>query len=392
MNLFAKRTQWVLQTNQFSQTLEALRQSKKEVYDLTESNPTRAGIPYPQEKILNAFANPNNLQYSPDAQGSLKAREALCAYYRKKGFTIDPKRIFLTASTSEGYSYLFRLLANAGERVIFPSPSYPLFAFLGDLNDVVMDSYPLVYDKQWQIDLAGLKKGLRRDTKAIVLVNPNNPTGSFVKKEELVQINALCREKSIALISDEVFYEYGFGQGGERVSLIGNEEALSFTLGGLSKSLGLPQMKLSWIIVNGPPKLVEEAVGRLEVIADTYLSVNTPVQNALLSWLDLSAEIQTAILTRTRANRDFLIKAAPAAASPIEVLNAEGGWYAVIRIPETVSEEDIVLKLLTEYQVIVHPGYFFDFNDQACLIVSLLPPLEVFKEGIERLFKGLANS
>ena len=377
---FAKRTQWSLAPNRISGLLEKLREAHQEIIDLTESNPTHCGFDYPTNRILESLAKKENLDYLPSAQGMKTAREAVCAYYAKKNFSVDPDQIFLTASTSESYSFLFRLLANPGENILFPRPSYPLFEFLVDLNDLVSSTYPLTYDRQWKIEVPKMSLALSDETKAIVLVNPNNPTGSFVKTKELEAINALCRQKDLALISDEVFFDYPFQKNSEAVSLINNTQTLTFVLGGLSKALALPQMKLSWIVVSGPKGQTEEVGKRLELIADTYLSVNTPTQNALSDWFVFLPEIQDQILKRIQHNRALLKKF-----FQDELLEADGGWYMVIRFPGVVGEEDFVYELLEKDHVFVHPGYFFDFEEEFHLVICLLQKPEIFEAGLIKI-------
>lgn len=382
--LFAQRTSWPLAANKLSAALERLRQAGIPILDLTASNPTRCGFAYPHEQIKKALENDDNLIYSPAPQGDLKAREVVSAYYQEKGYAVSPEQIFLTAGTSEAYSYLFRLLANPGEQALFPSPGYPLFSFLGDLNDVRVDTYPLVYGGRWLIDMKKLRRVFHEDAKVLVLVNPNNPTGSFVRPEEVEEINQLCANRNIALICDEVFADFGFDQSIRQVSLVNNGPVLTFVLGGISKTLGLPQMKLSWIILSGPADLTAAARARLEVIADTYLSVGTPAQNALRTWLSCRRDIQQQIHIRLRQNLDFL-KSQAEKTGGCEVLEAEGGWYAVLRIPDTHSEEQWALSFLNEDHVFVHPGYFFDFDLEGLMVVSLLPSGEVFQEGVRRI-------
>lgn len=401
--LFAQRTDWPLAANQLSADLERLRKNSIPVLDLTESNPTHCHFSYP-DNIVKSLSEEENLYYTPAPKGNLNAREAVSRYYEEKGFNVSPEQIFLTASTSEAYSYLFRLVANSGEQVLFPRPSYPLFSFLGDLNDVRMETYPLVYNGKWNIDLEEMRQAFCDDTKALVLVNPNNPTGSFVRRQELKEINALCREHQTVLICDEVFADFAFDQNGDYVSersgrssptphpeerrdegsLAGNNEVLTFVLGGVSKTLGLPQMKLSWIILNGPRDLVDAAAARLEVIADTYLSVNTPTQNALPGWLSHRNVIQDEINARLRQNVTFL-REHTAMTKECELLAVEGGWYAVLKVPDTHSEEEWALMFLNKDHVFVHPGYFFDFDTEPFVIISLLPPCATFQEGIKRI-------
>jgi hypothetical protein len=299
--------------------------------------------------------------------------------------------MILTAGTSEAYSFLFRLLAGPGDRVLAPRPSYPLFDFLAALNDVQLDSYPLAYSGGWHIDVTVLRDSITPRTKAILVVNPNNPTGSFLHHDELAALIDLCRAHDLALISDEVFADYPFGPDSNWVvSVAGTSEVLTFALGGISKLLGLPQMKLAWISANGPEGELNDALARLEVIADTYLSVSTPVQRALPHWLGLRLQLTHQILERVRANRQVLLdRTRPPHAG--QCLEAEGGWYAVVRVPHTRSEEEVVLELLERDGVLVHPGYFFDFDAEGHLVVSLLPPPDVFLEGIEKILRQWAG-
>lgn len=388
--LFSRRTNWPLESNRLTVDLESLRDKEIPVLDLTESNPTRCGFSYPQAEILKSLTKENNLSYKPAPRGDLAAREAVSRYYSERGSAISPERIFLTASTSEAYSYLFRLLANPSDHVLFPHPSYPLFSFLGNLNDVRMETYPLIYNGKWNIDLKNTQHLFCDDTRAFVLVNPNNPTGSFVRRGELEEINALCRQRNTALICDEVFADFVFDRDHDRVSLVDNDHVLTFVLGGISKTLGLPQMKLSWIIMNGPQDLVRKAGLRLEVIADTYLSVNTPIQNALPLWLSHRKEIQEGINARIRRNYSFL-KEQTEKSRDCELLATEGGWYAVLKIPDTYNEEEWALAFLNGDHVFVHPGYFFDFDNEAFIVVSLLPCEDIFQDGITRILARISK-
>ena len=385
-SVFSDRTNWELTPNKLTTLLDELRRKNVPLYDLTESNPTHCGFSYPPG-ILSALTHPKNLEYAPQAQGMLNIREAVCAYYKKNGIAVKPEQVFLTASTSEAYFFLFRLLLNPNERVLFPAPSYPLFQFLVDLNDIQMETYPLVYEEGWQIDLKGLANKIPNETRAMVVVNPNNPTGSYVKPKELAVMNGICSQNQMALISDEVFFDYSFDATEKKVSLIANNKNLTFVLGGLSKTLGLPQMKLAWIVVNGPSGQVRNAIERLEVIADTYLSVNTPVQNAVPEWFNFQFSIQDQIRTRTKRNWDYILKVLP---KDIECLAIEGGWYAVLKLPEQIDEETFTLELLQEDHVYIHPGYFFDFVEAPYAVVSLIPPEDIFQEGFRRLVKRAA--
>jgi alanine-synthesizing transaminase len=387
---FAKRTAWNLVSNDLSSILKEMKKQGAPLIDLTESNPTRCHFDYPPD-VLAAFQTPANLAYHPDSKGMMKTREAIARYYRQKGENISAEQIVLTSSTSEGYSFIFRLMCNPGEKILFPKPSYPLFQFLVELNDLNIDFYPLTYQQTWDIHIDRLASVLTDDTRGIVLVNPNNPTGSFIKKNELQFLNNLCREKNLFLLSDEVFSDFSFVQKSDAVSCVGNKDILTFTLGGLSKTLAMPQMKLSWIIVNGPQTIVPETLARLEVIADTYLSVNTPVQNALPLWFEKREVLQESIKTRLKHNLTYL-KNQVKHTKDVSLLDVEGGWYAVCRLPKFKTEEEWVMDFLTKDYCIVHPGYFFDFEEDHCIVLSLLPEEQIFKEGISRLFERMASS
>ena len=382
---FARRTDWPLSTNDLISTLEDLRGKNLAICDLTESNPTRCGFKYPADKILNVLSEEKNLDYNPNPKGILEAREGISRYYKTKGFYVPADRIILTAGTSEAYSYLFRLLANPGQEVLFPRPSYPLFEFLVDLNDVDMQWYPLEYHDGWTMNLEKLKSSVHSDTKAVVLVNPNNPTGSFTKRHELDALNEVCLKNSSAIISDEVFWDFAFYHDENFVSLAENKKVLTFVLGGISKTLGLPQMKLSWIVVSGPDELVEQAIHKLELISDTYLSVNTPTQNSLIRWLLLKDQIQKELKDRISRNYNNL-KRMVQDSNRCKLLNTEGGWYAIVFLPDYQSEDKWVSEFLTQDYVFVHPGYFFDMEDEPSIVISLLPPEENFKAGVKKLF------
>lgn len=380
---FSRRTDWERHTNAITVLYQQLKDEGAKVIDLTLSNPTACGFAYPEKEILAALSSPENLKYHPDAKGLAIVRSAVAGLYRLQGIDIDPDHIFLTASTSEAYSCIFRLLADPDDAVLFPTPSYPLFQFLGEINDVGLEFYPLVYADGWQIDMSGLIEKLSPRVKAIVLVNPNNPTGNYVSPAEFQHLNKICASRNIALISDEVFFDFHHTDI-QYMSLAGNRETLSFTLGGVSKMLGLPQMKLSWIIVNGPDQLAAEARQRLEIILDTFLSVNIPVQNAFPVWLQFKDDIQGQINRRIRENFSWL-KNETARLKGSRLLKAQGGWYAVLEVSDTKTEEEWVIKLLSKYQVFVHPGFFYDLDGGTFLVVSLLPPPDVFKEGMLRL-------
>jgi len=380
--MFASRTGWALAPNRFSAALERHRASGREALDLTESNPTRCGFVY-DASLLSRLADGRGLAYDPHPKGLRAAREAVCGYYQQRGADVDAEQVILTASTSEGYSFIFRLLCDPGDEVLVPAPSYPLFEFLASIQDVKLVSYPLLYDHGWQIDLHGLAEALSARTRAILVVHPNNPTGSFVKPAEMDLLDALCRERELALVADEVFLDYAH-DGAARPSFASPRQALTFTLSGISKICALPQMKLAWIVSGGAPELAREALARLEVIADTYLSVSTPVQLALPELLAQRDEIQRQVKERVAANLAELDRQL-AAQKAVRRLEVEGGWYAVLRVPATRSDEDLAIALLDEQSVVVHPGHFYDFPAEGYLVVSLITPAEVFSEGIKRL-------
>lgn len=378
--VFSSRLLWNQPANRLSTLIAAKRAAGESVFDLTESNPTRAGFVYP-EALLAPLADSRALVYEPLPQGLLSARTAVFEYY---GGAIPVDRILLTASTSEAYSYLFQLLADPGDEILSPRPSYPLFEFFAGLSSVKIRQYPLRYDGSWHIDFAVLEQAITSRTRAIVVVNPNNPTGSFLKPEELDRLDTLAARYGIALISDEVFSDYGFGSHGV-TTLAGERKALTFSMSGLSKISALPQLKLGWIAASGPGHA--EAMQALELIADTYLSVSTPVQIALPSLLHAGIALRTQIAERTGANLAALRVSLKDSAGG--VLNVEGGWYAVVQVPRTRSEEEWVLGLLEQHSVIVQPGFFFDFESEAFLVLSLLTPPATFAEGIQRLRRFL---
>jgi alanine-synthesizing transaminase len=367
--VFASRLDWNLQTNRLS----ALLKTKAVVLDLTESNPTRAGLDYPGEEILKALADPRALRYDPEPRGLLSAREAVAGYYGN----VPASRILLTASTSEAYAYLFKLLCDPGDEILSPRPSYPLFEFLAGLESVRVVQYPLRYDGVWHIDFDALQRAITPRTRAIVVVNPNNPTGSFLKREEWSRL----QELGIPILSDEVFCDYSFAPDDSRVrTLTDASEVLTFSMSGLSKIAGLPQMKLGWIVASGPGH--EAALDRLELIADTYLSVATPVQIALPRLLEASKTVREQILTRTRTNLELLRRSTVP-------LHLEGGWYATLQVPRTKSEEGWAVELLERRDVLVQPGFYFDFESEAFLVLSLLTTPDVFAEGLRRLLEEI---
>jgi aspartate/methionine/tyrosine aminotransferase len=381
--MFSSRFHWDLRPNRLTQTLSARRAAGLPVLDLTQSNPTAAGFYYPPE-TPSALAHLSVLEYKPTPSGLPSAREAVSGYYRKLGHDVPPGRILLTASTSEGYAYLFKLLTNPGDEVLVPRPSYPLFEFLATMESVRVRQYPLTYHGSWSIDLPALESAITDRTRAIVLVNPNNPTGSYVKRGELDELVRICSARNLALISDEVFADYSFSPDSDRaVTLADVTGCLAFSMSGLSKVAGLPQMKLGWIVAAGPDSVRAQAMERLEWIADTYLSVSTPVQIAAPTLLDLGQDVQEAIRKRTASHLGLVRQTF--ANSPATVLNVEGGWYVTIQPPRIRPEEDWTIELLERAGVLVQPGYFYDFESETFLILSLLTEPGIFREGIAKL-------
>jgi len=432
--MFSERTNWKLARNRFTQALEEVCAGGTKILDLTVSNPTRAGLRYDEAAILRALASPRALDYDPQSKGLLAAREAVAGYYRDRsgwgerdvasnvasdGIDVDPERIVLTTSTSEGYSFVFRLLCNAGDELLVPKPSYPLFEFLADLQDVRLVPYPLIYDHGWQMDFPSLERAVTERTRGVVVVHPNNPTGSFVSAGEVDSLNAFCRERGLAVIADEVFLDYGLETSGAKAptqaelyrsdegaappkgesalpkrephrSFTGDAEVLTFTLSGLSKIAALPQMKVAWVVTSGPRELAAQAMGRLEVIADTYLSMNAPMQWAVPALLEQRVGVQRQLLERIRANLAELDRqlAGQEACSRLDV---KGGWYAVMRVPVTRSDEELAIELVREKAVVVHPGHFYDFPEDGYLVLSLITCEAEFSEGMGRVLAFLKS-
>jgi len=384
--MFAERTNWNLAGNRLSEALARHRAGGKRLYDLTASNPTECGFDYETETILGALRNPAALRYEPNPKGLEVARLAVTEYYSARGAAVSAEDIVLTTSTSEAYSFVFRLLCNPEDELLIPAPSYPLFGFLADIQDVKLVRYPLVYDHGWQIDFHSLQQAITPRTRGVIVVNPNNPTGHFVKEKELAKLNELCAARGMALIADEVFLDFALGDG-RLVTLAGNAGALTFAMSGLSKTAGLPQMKMAWVIASGPGELKRQALERLEVIADTYLSPNAPVQLATPAFLQQRHGFQKQVVKRMRKNLAELDRqlAGQKTCSRLEV---EGGWYAVLRVPATGSDEDLAIELLTKDDVYVHPGHFFDFGAEGHLVVSLLAREEEFAKGIGRVLSA----
>lgn len=372
--MFSSRLHWNLEPNPLSKLLAAKRAAGIEILDLTESNPTNARLSLPAREIVAALADVRALRYEPTPAGLEWARNAVSGYY---GGRVEAARILLTASTSEAYAYLFKLLTDPGDEILTQRPSYPLFEFLAGME--------LVKPVPYSLDLHDLGRQASSRARAMIVVNPNNPTGAFIKREQLARVVEFCRERNLAIISDEVFADYTFGESATRVpTLVDVNEVLTFSLSGLSKVAGLPQMKLGWIVVSGPPELRHAAIDRLELITDTYLSVSTPVQWAAPKLLKAGREIQRQIRYRTGENLGELRRLL-GNSSPFRLLEPEGGWYAVLRAPWIRTEEQWVIELLEQENVLVQPGFFYDFEEEAYLVLSLLTPEDVFAEGVRRL-------
>jgi aspartate/methionine/tyrosine aminotransferase len=381
--MFAKRTNWNLAPNRLSEALAAHHAAGKPLIDLTVSNPTECGFEYDSAAIQDALRNPAALSYEPNPRGMESARRAVVGYYADRGEDVSTEDIFLTTSTSEAYSYVFRTLCDPGDELLIPSPSYPLFDFLADIQDVRLVRYSLLYDHGWQIDFHALEQAIMPRTRGVIVVHPNNPTGNFVKSGEMAKLNAICSTRGIAIIADEVFLDFALEEN-RPASFAANRGAPTFTLSGLSKICGLPQMKVAWLIASGPQQWKREALARLEVIADTYLSANAPVQLAIAKFLERRHAFQEQVITRVRRNLAELDRqlAAQKAASRLAV---EGGWCAVLRVPATRTDEDIVIELLTTQGVSVHPGHFYEFPSDGYLVVSLIIPEQTFAKGASRL-------
>jgi alanine-synthesizing transaminase len=388
VGVFSARLPPSLTVNRLTRTLATLRAQDVAILDLTETNPTRVGLEYPPA-LLAPLADPGSLAYAPTPRGLTSAREAIAIDYVRHGLDVDPSHIYLTASTSEAYSLLFKLLCDPGDDVLVPHPSYPLFEHLTMLDGVRAVPYALEYHGVWSIDLASLRSAITPRTRAVLVVSPNNPTGSMLKASEMEAIAALCHEHDLALIGDEVFADYLFERDANAVSVLSQDRVLTFGLGGLSKSAGLPQLKLGWMAMKGPAARLADATERLDVICDTYLSVATPVQRAAAALIEQGTTVRARIQTRLDANRRALQRAL-AQAPGCTLLHLEAGWSAVIRVPAISSEETLVLDLLTHDHVLASPGYFYDFPREAYLVVSLLPDPDVFGTGIDRMLARAA--
>ncbi len=385
--MFSRRVPRDLAPNRLTGAVADARATGRPLVDLTITNPTRAGIAYPPD-LLAPLSSAAALEYRPEPLGAHDARAAIADDYKRRGIDVSPDRIVLTASTSEAYSVLFKLVADAGDEILIPRPSYPLFDHLATLDLVAVRPYDLEYHGRWTIDMASVERALSPRTRALLLVSPNNPTGSFVSEAELDRIAAVCAHRDIAIVADEVFADYelepGAARRGGRAASVAT--ALTFALGGLSKSVGLPQVKLGWIVVSGPDSLARAAIERLELICDTYLSVSTPVQVAAQELLSRGAAVRDAIRRRVADNYAWL-HAAVLDAPACRLLTAEGGWSAILQVPTLEPEEDLVVRLVTTAGVMTHPGYFFDFPRESYLVVSLLTAPTAFRDGVQRILR-----
>jgi len=382
---FSRRTDWHRDLNRLTEALAGRRNLGLPVADLTISNPTECGLSYPVERILSAISAPDSLHYSPDPKGLHSAREAIARFYREQNVVVDPSDIFITSGSSESYAHLFRILCNPGDSVLIPAPSYPLFDYLARINDLTTESYELSYDHGWHLDLSSLRKAVTASTRAIILINPHNPTGMFLKHEDFVKIQEIAADRELSLIVDEVFSAYGTGETAGRVATTaGMNGCLTFTLNGLSKLCALPQMKLGWVVVGGTRQTTREASERLEIVSDTFLSANTPVQHGLTELFRAGEGVREQIMARCAANRDVLVSRL-SHGSVCSVLESEGGWNAIMKVPTTKSEEAWALELLEREGVFVYPGYFFDFTGEGYLVVSLLVDPAEFRRSVEVL-------
>jgi alanine-synthesizing transaminase len=390
--VFSSRVPANLSANRLSSAVAECRASGRRFIDLTLSNPTRAGFHYPPD-LLDGLADVRALRYEPTALGLMEAREAVARDYLRQGLAVPPARVVLTSSTSDAYSLLFKLLADAGDEVLVPRPSYPLFDHLTRLDLVETRPYDLDLHAGWSIDFSSVERALTPRTRAVLVVSPNNPTGSFLSPAELDRLAGLCAPRGIALVADEVFADYELEPtaASRAARAAGRRDLLTFSLGGLSKSVGLPQVKLGWMAVGGPDALVDAALARLELVCDTYLAVSTPVQVAAASLLERGAAVRSAIAARVATNYRQLMTLSARVPS-CGVMRSDGGWYAVMHVPSFEPEEDLAVRLLTRDGVLTHPGYFFDFPRESFLVVSLLPPEESFSDGIARVLRHFACS
>ena len=382
--MLSQRTSWSLSRNALTVETDARRARGAAFDDLTASNPTRVGLSPAEGALRAALAAPGVGRYDPEPLGLPAAREAVCAYYAALGCAVDPSRVVLTASTSEAYGWLFKLLCDPGDEALVARPGYPLFDELARLEGVTLRPFELVYEGRWELDVDAVRAALTERTRAVMIVHPNNPTGSFVSPASRDALASLCAERGVALVVDEVFLDWAWTDVAHAGSFADESRCLTFTLGGLSKAVALPQVKLAWTVVSGPEALRDAALARLELVADVYLSVSAAAQLAAPALLALRGPVLARGLARVRANRAALL-ARVDARSCATVLRAEGGWYAVLQVPRTMSEDEWVLALLDDARALVQPGWFYDFAEEGRLVVSLLPEEGVFAAAIDRV-------
>lgn len=385
--MFSSRTDWQRTPNYLAMLLEERRSVGLSVIDLTISNPTKCGISYADDRILRALTDETTLIYDPSPFGSVAARKAIAGYYAVNGISVDPAHIVLTAGTSEAYGMLFMLLCDPHDTILVPTPSYPLFEYLARLHNITPESYRLLYDGEWHLDMQSVREAMRDSVRAIVIVSPHNPTGMVVREAEMEELCRIAQHHSVPLIVDEVFLDYQWRRTQEIDTCDG---ILKFSLNGISKTLGLPQLKLGWIVVTGEAGSRNEALERLEIVSDTFLSVNTPVQHALPRLFELGSFTREDIQKRIEVNLRQLQSLA-ARSSLCSVLNSDGGWSAVLRVPRTKTDEEWAIVLLKEYGILVHPGYFFDFSEPGYLVVSLLPEPDLFQHACVNIMRGIAE-
>jgi aspartate/methionine/tyrosine aminotransferase len=381
---WSRRLPWEHPTNRLTQAMEERRSRGLPTIDLTETNPTRVGLPYPGDELAELLRRGADPVYEPHPRGLLVAREALAATLSAPGDPVSPDDLVLTASTSESYSYLFKLFGDPGDEVLTTAPSYPLLDSLAALEGLELSHVHLPPGRRFALDVERVELALTPRTRLLALIHPGNPTGTFLSVAEQGDVAALCAARGLPLISDEVFADYALEEGTWAGSAAAGEKALAFSLGGLSKSAGLPSWKLGWIRVGGPADLRRRAVAALELVADSYLSVGTPVQRALPGVLELAPCIRAAILERLRSNLAVL-REALAGLPEIELLPPAGGWSAVLRVCLPRSDEELALEILDHVGVLVHPGFFFDFATDDFLVLSLLPEPGSFAEGVRRV-------
>ena len=383
--VYSNRMDWTDQKNHISQILEQKTYSGEEIIDLTESNPTKVNIPYPNNEIAQALTSTESAAYEPDSRGLISAREAIVEYYNGHAISLNVDQIITTSSTSEAYSYLFRLLTDPGDSILVPQPCYPLFPYLSSLECVKVKYYRLFYENhRWHMDLSSIKEGISPSTRAILVVNPNNPTGNFLKQNEIAALRGICHHHNLPLIIDEVFLDYDLGLSEKRGQTLDDDsQVLTFVLSGLSKVSGLPQMKLSWIVVHGPEDVRQHAINQLALLADMYLSVSVPIQYAASTFLRLRTKIQPLVKARIKKNLNTANEILRGTVA--NILSVEGGWYGIIHFPEDQSDEDWVCQILQCCDVLFHPGYLYDFQEEAFAVFSLLTKPNVFRKGIQRL-------